>query len=71
MLISQPAISKSIKKLEEDLDVSLFYRTINGMTLTEKGKELYEYVEEAYNSLKTAQRSMLVCSNQKICLRES
>ncbi len=63
MLISQPAISKSIKKLEEDLDVSLFYRTINGMTLTEKGKELYEYVEEAYNSLKTAQRSMLESKN--------
>lgn len=63
MLISQPAISKSIKKLEEDLDVNLFYRTINGMVLTEKGKELYGYVEDAYNSLKTAQRSMLESNN--------
>ena len=59
MLISQPAISKSIKRLEEDLNVNLFYRTIYGMTLTEKGRELYSYVEDAYNSLKTAERSMM------------
>ena len=37
--ISQPAISRSIKKLEEDLNVTLFYRTLSGMILTEKGKE--------------------------------
>ena len=63
MLISQPAISKSIKKLEEELDVSLFFRTINGMSLTDKGKELYGYVEDAYNSIKTGERSMMESKN--------
>ena len=63
MLISQPAISKSIKKLEEELDVTLFYRNINGMNLTEKGKELYKYVEDAYNSIKTGERSMMEANN--------
>ena len=63
MLISQPAISRSIKKLEEELDVSLFYRTINGMSLTDRGKELYGYVEDAYNSIKTGERSMMESQN--------
>ena len=56
---SQPAISKAIKKLEEDLNVKLFYRHLNGVELTDKGKELLFYVEEAFNSLVTAERNML------------
>jgi DNA-binding transcriptional LysR family regulator len=63
MLISQPAVSRSIKKLEEDLNVELFYRTINGMVLTEKGKELLSYVEDACNSLKIGERSMMESSS--------
>ncbi len=59
LLISQPAISRSIKKLEEDLNVTLFYRTLNGMILTEKGRELLEYVEEACNSLIIGERTMM------------
>lgn len=59
LLISQPAISRSIKKLESDLNVTLFYRTLNGMVLTEKGKELLGYVEEACNSLKIGERTMM------------
>ena len=34
LYISQPAISKSINKLEEDLGISLFYRANKGVTLT-------------------------------------
>ena len=33
------------------------------MHLTEKGEELYGYVEEAYNTIKTAERSMLESKN--------
>lgn len=58
LMISQPAISRSIKKLESDLNVTLFYRTLNGMVLTEKGKELLSYVEEACNSLRIGERTM-------------
>lgn len=56
---SQPAISKSIKKLEEELEVQLFYRNLNGVELTEKGKELLYYVEKSYNNLLTAKKIML------------
>ena len=40
--ISQPAISKSIKNLEEQLGGQLFVRTKRGVVLTEEGKELVE-----------------------------
>ena len=38
LFISQPAITFQIKKLEEQLDVSLFTRTKHGVILTEEGK---------------------------------
>ncbi len=56
---SQPAISKAIKKLEEELKVQLFYRTLNGVELTEKGQELLYFVEKSYNNLVIAERAML------------
>ncbi len=56
---SQPAISRSIKTLENELNTKLFYRTKKGIDLTEKGKELFFYVEQSYNSLVTAERMML------------
>ena len=39
---SAPAISKSIKKLEEELNRQLFYRNPNGMELTNHGKNSLE-----------------------------
>lgn len=55
---SQPAISKSIKKLEEELGTTLFYRTLNGTELTEKGQSLFFYVEEAFNNFIMGERIM-------------
>ena len=52
------AISRSIKTLEEELNTKLFFRTKRGIELTEKGKELFFYVEQSYNSLVVAERSM-------------
>lgn len=56
---SQPAISRSIKQLESELNTTLFYRNKSGITLTEKGKELFFYVEQSINSLMVAERFML------------
>ena len=39
LLISQPAISKAIKNLEDQLGGQLFVRTKRGVFLTEEGKE--------------------------------
>lgn len=60
---SQPAISRSIKKLEEELNVVLFYRTTSGVELTEKGKELLFFVEKSYNNLVIAERNMIETNN--------
>lgn len=58
MYLSQPAISKAIKNLESELDVILFYRTLNGIILTEKGKELFLIVEQGLNSFRLAEKKM-------------
>ncbi|MBO5179821.1 MAG: LysR family transcriptional regulator [Clostridia bacterium] len=58
LYVSQPATSRAIKKLEEQLNITLFYRNLNGMELTHKGKELLFYIEEAYNSLLIGERNI-------------
>ena len=52
LYISQPAVTMSIKKLEEQLEMTLFTRTKRGVILTNEGKVLYEYVKQAMESLK-------------------
>lgn len=59
LFITQSAVSKAIKKLEEDLNTSLFYRNSKGVKLTEKGEELLFFVEEAFNNLIIAERTMV------------
>ena len=53
--ISQPAISQSIKKLEEQLGGILFLRSNKGMELTEEGKMFYEYVKGALELINNAE----------------
>jgi len=53
--ISQPAISQSIKKLEEQLGGTLFLRSNKGMELTEEGKMFYEYVKGALELINNAE----------------
>lgn len=51
LYISQPAISKSIQKLEEGLGCTLFVRSSRGVLLTEEGTLLYSYVKTAFEAL--------------------
>src|SRR5699024_5973787 len=51
LFISQPAISKSIRKLEENLNTILFLRNSRGVTLTRDGELLYTHVRSAFDSL--------------------
>lgn len=59
LFITQSAVSKAIKKLEEDLNTNLFYRNRNGVKLTDKGIQLLFYVKEAFNNLITAERAII------------
>ena len=47
LYVSQPAISKSMSKLEKDLNVTLFYRANKGISLTPSGEILYNYLKKA------------------------
>ena len=45
LLIAQPNISRSIKELEADLGISIFNRSVKGMTLTPEGEEFIHYAK--------------------------
>lgn len=55
LMISQPAISKSIKNLEEQLGGTLFIRTKRGVILTDGGKEFYKYIKQAMEYIQNAE----------------
>ena len=59
LYISQPAISKSIKQLEDELKVNLFYRGNKGICLTPEGEKLLSYVTDASNLLLAAERMIM------------
>lgn len=53
--ISQPAVSQSIKNLENALGGTLFHRTSKGILLTNEGKSLFDYISKAYNLIKAGE----------------
>ncbi len=55
LMISQPAISKSIKNLEEQLGGQLFIRTKRGVILTDEGREFYNYIKQAMEYIYNAE----------------
>lgn len=59
LFISQPAISKSMSKLEEDLGIVLFYRANKGISLTPSGETLYKYLRETKDLLLSCERVLV------------
>lgn len=55
LFISQPAVSKAIKNLENNLGGKLFNRTKKGVVLTEEGKEFYNYIKIALEYINNAE----------------
>lgn len=55
LMISQPAVSKSIKTLEEQLNCSLFIRNKYGVTLTSEGQLFYENIKPAIEMIEHAE----------------
>lgn len=46
LFITQPAISRSIKKLEDELGVTLLVREVDGVRLTDDGAILFEHAKQ-------------------------
>ena len=58
LYISQPAVSKAISSLEENLQITLFIRNSRGVKLTEEGKLLYEHTKNAFDTLQRGEESI-------------
>ena len=59
LFLSQPAISKSMSKLEEDLGITLFYRANKGISLTPSGEVLYKYLKDTKDLLLSCERVLI------------
>lgn len=66
LCVSQPAISKQIKNLEDLLGTKLFYRDSNGLVLTNDGKQLYNYIDKSYNYLMAGEKIIKENNNMSI-----
>ena len=61
--ISQPAVTKHIKNLENELHVQLFKRSKYGMILNENGKKLYSQIKDAIDVILKAEDIFNMHSN--------
>lgn len=52
LYISQPAVSKSISRLEESFASPLLIRSSRGVTLTENGQLLYKHLDTAFQAIR-------------------
>lgn len=63
LFISQPAVSQSVKHLEDKLGGQLFFRTSKGVKLTGEGEVLFKYIEQAYNFITAAENKFTEMQN--------
>lgn len=56
LFITQPAVSRSVSNLEQELGVTLFYRANKGINLTPAGEVLLSYLNECKNLLDSCDR---------------
>ena len=59
LYMTQPAVSQAIMQLEGELDVRLFNRTPKGVSLTNEGSLLFEYVNSAINLINAGEEKIL------------
>jgi DNA-binding transcriptional LysR family regulator len=57
--ISQPALSRSITKLEEELGISLFDRTGRSVKLNQFGRLFLKRVENGINEIEMGEKSYI------------
>lgn len=53
LYVSQPSLTSSMKELEKELGISLFYRSGRGVTLTNEGTEFLLYAKQIYGQYET------------------
>ena len=58
LCLSQPAVTRSIHRLEESLGCKLFTRVSRGVRLTVEGMALFSHVDSAFKSLSNGEREL-------------
>ena len=58
LLISQPAVSQSLKQLEKTLGTKLCVRISKGVRLTKEGELLYSYIEKGYEQMELGEQML-------------
>ena len=56
--ISQPAVSQSVKQLENALGAKLFIRTSKGVRMTAEGELMARYVSKGYEQIELGQKKL-------------
>lgn len=74
-MIPQPAMSKTISRLEQELEIRLFHRYKNKLSLTDEGKAFYQSVSASLNEIDSTvqqfhQPDAPLCGELKILVRQ-
>ncbi|MCM1499023.1 MAG: LysR family transcriptional regulator [Clostridium sp.] len=62
---SQPNITRTMNKLEAELDCTLFNRSKKGITLTAEGEKLFSHVQSAHQQLQIGEAEISSAKKQK------
>ena len=65
LMVSQPAVSKSIKALERDLNTVLFNRNKDGVSLNAAGEMLYDKIQKAMELILSAEEDLTSLNNME------
>ena len=65
LMVSQPAVSKSIKVLERDLNTTLFNRKKDGVTLNNAGELLFNKIKKAMELIVSAEEDLTSLNNME------
>lgn len=68
LMISQPALTHSIKELENSLNTKLFNRSKSGVTLTKSGNILFQYANNMFNNLGSTVHMIQDENNNKVTI---
>jgi len=63
LYMTQPAVSQAIKQLERELGTRLFHRTPKGVSLTNEGSLLFEYVHSSLNLIDAGEGKIMEFKN--------
>ena len=65
LFVSQPALSASIRELEEEMGILIFERTNKGITLTDEGREFVNYAKKAVSQYEILEERYLSSDSDK------